>query len=73
MFYKENIDDDEFKESAFLTKKIQKEIPERGKNEVRGINAEKLDKIKKDLLPHMPARKRLFWNDLSINSNSTDT
>lgn len=43
MFYKENIDDEEFKESTFLTKKFKLEIPERGKED-RGINAEKLEK-----------------------------
>lgn len=46
MFYKENIDDVEYKESSFLTKKIKLEIPDRG-SEDRGINSDKQEKIKK--------------------------
>lgn len=70
MFYKTSLNDETFKDSEFMRKKFDKGIPESCID--KGINTNKLNKIKNDLLPHMPARKRIFWNELPVCNSSKD-
>lgn len=38
----------------------------------RGLNSNKINTITKELLPHMPPRKQLFWKSLSSSDDLED-
>lgn len=71
LYYKESFDDVTFNESTFLKQNFQFKLPER-EAAPKGVNSEKKNKILTSLLPHMPARKRFFWHDLSSSDNAAD-
>ncbi|CAG9824531.1 unnamed protein product [Phaedon cochleariae] len=63
MFFKQELEDDEFSEASILKPKFILELPETVRSD-RGINTKKEDIIVRDLLPHMTPRKRIFWMNL---------
>ena len=72
LFYKETHGDTEYKKSIFLKGKynINQQFPAL-EHEI-GSNTSKKEKIVKELVPHMPVRKQLFWREMSQNDNSKD-
>lgn len=71
LFYKESFTTPEFKECLFLKKNFQLILPDRQK-EPKGLNTRKKETIVSSLLPHMPARKRLFWKNIPTNDEAYD-
>lgn len=71
MFSKTNIDDEEFSESLFARMDLIKDFPKPVKS-ATGLNLPKKEKICKDLVPLMPARKRLFWTEMKTSKTAKD-
>ncbi|CAG9823887.1 unnamed protein product [Phaedon cochleariae] len=71
MFFKQELEDDEFSEASILKPKFKLELPETVRSD-RGINTKKKDIIVRDLLPHMPPRKQIFWMNLPSSDDLED-
>ena len=70
LYYKLSLEE-EFSEVAFLHPKFKFTLPE-SYTLPRGLNANKKNVITKELLPHMPPRKQLFWESLSSSNDLED-
>lgn len=71
MYYKTPHDKDATFMDCVITNLDQFEMPPRLPKNV-GINTLKLDRIKKQLVPLMPARKRTYWENLATSANAKD-
>lgn len=67
LFYKRELEDSDFMEACILKPKFKIEMPQSASS-ARGINAKKRHVILKELVPHMPSRKQMFWKNLPISS-----
>lgn len=72
LFYKLELEEDKFIEAAILNPKFKLSLPESSEFSPRGLNAKKKETIVKQLLPHMPPRKQIFWTNLSSSENLED-
>ncbi|KAB0790600.1 hypothetical protein PPYR_14994 [Photinus pyralis] len=63
IFYKCELEHEEFQEATVLKPKFKPQIPEK-QGADRGINTKKKEAISKVLLPSMPSRKQMFWQNL---------
>lgn len=71
LFYKLELENDDFSEVNFLHPKYKLSLPETCTSN-RGLNSSKKDAIVRQLLPHMPPRKQIFWNNLPSSDNMKD-
>ena len=76
LFYKESLNDKDFKEAFFLQQKIQRSFKNKckeytGREGDRGINPEKKKNIK-ELFDLIPANRREFYNSLKTNEHAVD-
>lgn len=71
LYYKLSLEEELFSEVAFLHPKFKFSIPE-SYTLPRGLNTKKKNIITKELLPHMPPRKQLFWKSLSSSDDLED-
>ncbi|XP_074039958.1 uncharacterized protein [Leptinotarsa decemlineata] len=64
LFYKNNIDDEKFKEYNFLKVNFKLEIPNKLRDNSRGVSTRKKQGIISQLCPLMPENRRQFWLSL---------
>ena len=66
MFIKKSHGEENFTEMDFLQKKFLASIPAALRTHDLGVEEEKKKEIIKNLVPLMPASRRLFWSSLAI-------
>lgn len=71
LFYQLELEGDDFSEVNILNQKFKLSLPDSCSSS-RGLNSTKKDNIVKQLLPHMPPRKQIFWNNLPSEENLED-
>lgn len=68
MFYKSDLEQEEFRELSVLRKNFILSLPDKLPS-CRGVNSKKKDMILKELLPYMAPRKQIFWQNLSTSES----
>lgn len=71
LFYKLELEDEIFLEVSMLKPKFKIELPQ-SLHFDRGINSTKKQTILKELVPHMPPRKQIFWTNLPSSDEQED-
>ena len=70
LFYKKEHNDEHFTELDFLKNRFDLEVPQKLRENGRGIPVAKKADIMSKLCPMMPASRRLFWESLIEDNNA---